>query len=156
MTNVISGLITICVLLLAAWIMRELVGLRLGRIDRHYRAEFAKDYYRQNVQLTRCQQANGALRQQLAEKHARLRAENLRVQQLEGQLHAARQQPATPDPDREPTFTEIVTEIASHVSTLKEEPALGTAPDPADQVVVGTVVITPTGTAFDSEEPGRA
>lgn len=148
-TNVISGLIAALVLLLLAQAAREWVAHQMNKGENWARTEMLKDYFHANTELRRCQKANGALRERIGQQRVQILEVQDAKRQLQLQLDAAlsaAQRPATPDPDREPTFTEIVTEIASHVSTLKEEPALGTAPEPANQVVAGTVVTTPTGT----------
>lgn len=149
MTNVISGLIVILILVLVAWSIREIVGYKLIKQDNRYRAEFSKDYFKQNVELSRCQKANAALREKVTNLQGLRRHDNLHMQDLQRQLDAAQiaaSRPAAPDPDREPTFTEIVTEIASHVSTFKED----TAPEPVNQIVAGTVVTTPSHTEVDN------
>lgn len=106
-------------------------------------------------ELSRCQKANAALRERVGNQKHQLLAERSKVKRLELQLRdaqAAAQQPLPVDPDHEPTFAEIVQEVASHVSSLTTSvPVIenGTAPEPVGQVVAGTVVTTPDHTSLD-------
>lgn len=106
-------------------------------------------------EISRCQKANAALRERVGEQRVSI----LNLQQQLRDSETARQtaeaaisQPLPVDPDHEPTFAEIVQEVASHVSSLTTSiPVIenGTAPEPVNQIVAGTVVTTPDHTSLD-------
>lgn len=152
-TNVISGLIVILILVLLAWLAREWVSHQLNKGENWARTEMLKDYFKVSAELSRCQKANGALRERIGQQRIQILEIQDSKRQLQQQLDEAQiaaSRPAAPDPDREPTFTEIVTEIASHVSSLTDS----TAPEPANQIVAGTVITTPSHTELNGGDNG--
>jgi len=103
-------------------------------------------------EISRCQKANAALRERVGQQRVQILETQAQLRDTQRQLEAvqnAASQPLPVDPDHEPTFAEIVQEVASHVSSLTTSiPVLdgSTAPEPtAPTVVAGMVVTTPNG-----------